>query len=78
MIPEQLQLYQKKKKMDEQLAEVKSEIDSKKKEFKDLLALIKTKSNNFNFHSKHFFNRRNFRYSKNAAERANSQCVGQT
>lgn len=44
MIPEQLQLYQKKMKLEQQLADVKNSIEAKKKEFTDLSTAMKHKS----------------------------------
>lgn len=44
MIPDQLQLYQKKMKLEQQLAEAKTSIEAKKKEFIDLLTAIKNNS----------------------------------
>lgn len=44
MIPERFQLYQKKMKLQQQLAEVKNNIEAKKKEFTDLSTAMKNKS----------------------------------
>lgn len=44
MIPEQLQRYQKKKKLEQQLVEARNSIEAKKKEFTDLSTAIKYKS----------------------------------